>query len=106
MDGKSIRLTAEEFCELRAIVQFVDAVKGPTFLMRRHWRGESGALARKGLVSWTAPHPEMGREFAAVAPTDAGRAFLRFAMEGPPRESDDDDWPGLEPLAPSPPPTG
>jgi len=71
------KLTSEERAELSALAKFNDAVSGPSFIMRRHWRGDIGRLARRGLVKWGDPPKGFTKtKFAGVEITPAGRAAL------------------------------
>lgn len=84
------KLSAADFEELDALREMNDAVKGPSFLMRKHWH-ETGyrRFARAGLVKWGDPPKGFTRKiFAGVTITDAGRAALA-ASRGKPRSARD-----------------
>ena len=83
-------LTAEQHGKLDAIVEVCRATGRATFLLRSHWRGEPGQLARRGLVTWRRPTAADGfdpRRFRMVEPTEAGIAAAIRSL--PPEETHD-----------------
>lgn len=77
------KMTSQERAELNALRKINDAIKGPSFIMRRHWRGDIGRLARRGLVKWgDPPKGFMRSKFAGIEITDLGRRALDEASHG------------------------
>lgn len=68
-------LTDEQREELDALRKTNDAIGGPSFIHKSHWRGMYQPLVQRGLVRW-GPHPEMGPSFRATEITKAGRTVL------------------------------
>ena len=69
-----MKLSEGQIAELEALRQNNDALKGPSFIMRFHWR-ESGycTLVRRGLVKWGAPPAGFDpKRFAGTEITEAG----------------------------------
>lgn len=71
------KMSDQERAELDALRKINDALKGPSFIMRWHWRGDIGRLARRGLVKWGEPPKGFTKsKFAGVEITDLGRRAL------------------------------
>lgn len=75
------RLSSDDIEELSALQSMNDALNGPSFLMRSHWRESAyRRLVSRGLAAWGDPPPGFDkRKFAGVTITDAGRQALHEA---------------------------
>lgn len=73
-----ITLTDEERAELSALAHVNDIMKGPSFLLRGHWRWSGyGRFVRNGLVLWGDPPDGFDRrQFAGTTITDKGRELI------------------------------
>ena len=76
-------LTQEDKEELRALMEVNDAIKGPSFLMRSHWRGRYRKLVCGGLVLWGDPPEGFDRKkFAGTTITAKGREAIGCPATG------------------------
>ncbi len=70
-------LSTEDQEELRALARVNDITKGPSFIMRTHWRTQYQRLVQKGLVIWGDPPAGFDRNrFAGTTITPLGRAAI------------------------------
>ena len=68
----------DEIEELRALAWMNDTLKGPSFVLRLHWRLSGYAtMVRRGLVAWGDPPEGFDRrKFAGTTITQKGRDYL------------------------------
>lgn len=75
-------LTTNDIEELAALSETNEAIKGPTFIMRKHWHESNyRSLVQQGLVQWGDPPAGFSKSrFAGIHITVFGKLALDAAL--------------------------